>query len=68
MANLTPNQPMTGTVEHPQGTAMQQFYIRMTPPTWTRILLGCNIAVFLLMIVYGILVITTGMARRMAES
>jgi len=45
-----------GTVEQPDSGPMQQFYIRMTPPKWTRILLGCNIAVFVLMTLYGILV------------
>ncbi len=56
MANLTPNQPVMGTVEQPGSGPMQQFYIRMTPPKWTRILLGCNIAVFVLMTLYGFLV------------
>lgn len=37
-------------------TLRPQFYIRMAPPTWTRILLGCNIAVFVAMIAYGIVV------------
>jgi rhomboid protease GluP len=30
-----------------------QFYIRMASPFWTRVLLGCNLAVFIAMIVYG---------------
>ncbi|MEZ4610904.1 MAG: hypothetical protein R2838_11795 [Caldilineaceae bacterium] len=30
-----------------------QFYIRRTPPTYTRILIGINLAVFVLTIVYG---------------
>jgi len=34
----------------------QQFYIRMNQPRWTRILLGCNIAIFVLMTLYGIVV------------
>jgi rhomboid protease GluP len=56
VANLPPNQPLVGTVEAAESTPTQQFYIRMTPPKWTRILLGCNIAVFILMMVYGFLV------------
>ncbi|MCB0065165.1 MAG: rhomboid family intramembrane serine protease [Caldilineaceae bacterium] len=33
-----------------------RYYIRMSKPTWMRILLGANIAVFLLMTLFGIVV------------
>lgn len=36
--------------------AHPEFYIRRTPPTYTRILIGINLAVFILMIAYGYLV------------
>jgi rhomboid protease GluP len=37
----------------PSAPPRPQFYIRMVAPFWTRILLGCNLAVFIAMIVYG---------------
>lgn len=36
--------------------ASPQFYIRRTPPTFSRILIGINLVVFLLTIIYGYLV------------
>lgn len=45
-----------GTVEPTSGMPLQHFYIRMAPPRWTRILIGANIAVFVLMTIYGIVV------------
>jgi len=34
-------------------TGAPRFYLTITPPTWTRILLGINIAVFVAMIIVG---------------
>jgi rhomboid protease GluP len=36
--------------------AHPRFFIRVTPPFWARVLLGCNLVVFVAMVVYGILV------------
>jgi rhomboid protease GluP len=52
-----PLDPATeGFVGGGEAAGRPQFYIRMSPPTWTRILLGCNIAMFVAMIAYGIIV------------
>lgn len=56
MTNLSID-PQPADVVTPEGaSSAHQFYIRMQQPRWTRILLGCNIAVFVLMTLYGILV------------
>ena len=56
MTNLPTNPHPTTVTSAPGGLPAQQFYIRMSQPRWTRILLGCNIAIFVLMTLYGILV------------
>lgn len=67
MTNFEPNQ---SEIEDPQSqqtesggrlpindTSMQsRYYIRMSKPTWMRILLGLNIAVFILVILFGIFI------------
>lgn len=40
----------------PFATMRPQFYLRITPPFWSRVLLGINLFVFVAMIVYGIVV------------
>lgn len=54
--NLPPDPATEGFAEVAGTAGRSQFYIRMSPPTWTRILLGCNIAMFVAMIAYGIVV------------
>ncbi|MEZ4859979.1 MAG: rhomboid family intramembrane serine protease [Caldilineaceae bacterium] len=55
-ADLPSGRPPEGTVTTPPFPERPQFYIARVPPTWTRILLGCNIAVFVAMIIYGFVV------------
>lgn len=54
--NLQPDPSTEEFVAVEGASSRPQFYIRMSPPTWTRILLGCNIAMFVAMIAYGVVV------------
>ena len=53
---LPPDPATEDFVGVPGAAGRPQFYIRTSPPTWTRILLGCNIAMFVAMIAYGVVV------------
>ncbi len=54
--NLQPDPADAEFIEVEGASSRPQFFIRMAPPTWMRILLGCNIAVFVAMIAYGVVV------------